>query len=217
MASSKVMPCALSMPAAGLLPSPTMAASTMAPSIWRRRDCWAAEAAACSTRSSSASGRGSERAIRAACPPAAGRDSPDTSVAEPRQVDVGRLQDQRRLGILGQRQQQVLERDGRCDCSRANRCARSRLWPRLGDIGIDLSSSARDCGIDYSCRRSRQLPRHLLRLQARPAERAQARRTHPTHVRGSLADGGGLDTSRRPGGTRKLLSRNLIAGKRKSR
>ena len=45
-----------------VLPSPTTAASTMAPSICRRRDCWAADAAACSTRSSSASGRGSRHA-----------------------------------------------------------------------------------------------------------------------------------------------------------
>ena len=48
-----------------LLPSPTMAASTMAPSICCRRDCWAADAAACSTRSSSASGRGSAPAFAA--------------------------------------------------------------------------------------------------------------------------------------------------------
>ena len=46
-------------PAAGLLPSPTTAASTMAPSICLRLDCCAAEAAACSTRNSSGSGRGS--------------------------------------------------------------------------------------------------------------------------------------------------------------
>ena len=58
-ASSNVMPRALSRPAAGLLPSPTTAASTIAPSICLRRDCWAADAAACSTRSNSASGRGS--------------------------------------------------------------------------------------------------------------------------------------------------------------
>ena len=85
-----------------------MAASTMAPSICLRRDCWAADAAACSTRNSSAIGPRLGARLRPHVlqqPPEIARDVR----AETPEVDVGRLQDERRLGILGQRQQQVLE------------------------------------------------------------------------------------------------------------
>jgi hypothetical protein len=54
MASSNVSPWARSVCAATLLPSPTIAASTIAPLISRRRPCWAAAAAASRMRRKSA-------------------------------------------------------------------------------------------------------------------------------------------------------------------
>jgi hypothetical protein len=153
-ASSNVMPSALSCPAAGLLPSPTIAARTIAPSIWRRFDCCAAEAAACNTRSNSVSGRGSA--------PFSARMSsisrpryPDTSVLNRLRSTLAALRMSEASGSSVKASSRCSSVTRRCDCSRAKRCARSRLSPRLADIGSDLNSSAIDCAINEPPRSAR--------------------------------------------------------------
>ena len=184
-----------------------MAASTMAPSICRRRDCLAAEAAACSTRSSSASGRGSAPRLARACPRAAGRGSP----TRPCSAAPSSMLADCRISAASASSVRASSRcssvTARCDCSRANRCARSRLWPRLGDIGIDLSSLRKGL-------RHQLLPDAVPTALAAPvgsahrpnAPSSMARQAHPLTSAGSLADGRRLDT---PGAGKKLCSRSL--------
>ena len=160
MTSSNVRPCDFRSPAAGLFPSPTTAARTIAPSIWRRRDCWAACTAACRTRSSSGSVAGSA--------PFSARMS---SSSRPRYPETS-VPSRTRSTLLACRTADAsvssVNANSKCSsvtarwpCSRANPCARSRLSPRVDDMGIDLKASATGCGINNSPVTARKSARGL--------------------------------------------------------
>ena len=103
--------------------------------------------------------------------------------AEPGQIDVGRLQDQRRLGVLGQRQQQVLERD-----QPVRLLAREPMRPlqALAEIGRHRNRSE----LLRKGLRHQLLPDAVRTAPAAPAaparpnaQRGMARQAHPIQVR----------------------------------
>ena len=109
------------------------------PARWRRRSaCGATAGPPTPPPAARATARHRARArcpASPACPPAAARDSP----TRPCPAGPGRRWPTAGSAAASASSVSASSRcssvTGRCDCSRANRCARSRLWPRLGDIG----------------------------------------------------------------------------------
>lgn len=187
MAASKVNPCTRKMLAAVLRPSPTIAASTMAPSISLRRPSAAAAAAASTWRKSSDNrrGAGSPAAARSSISPRWVDTSPvSCCIRTPEMANTSSAS-----GSSVRASRRCSRLTSRCDCARAYSAALASVPARWRDRGMRPSESTMLIGVRPPSLASandrdalRRGPRIFVRQRLNQAPPARTRRAAPAPV-----------------------------------